>query len=162
MLKERATLFYGMMTTCNHYTCTCCRDGGYEAHEDQQRAEYAKQIQTKTRESMGQPLPRELCWKDARNITLKRHFSALMYPVTARNDEVLIVKAFNGAAADGAILGVELKKKLTRQVTHNLNLFLASITHSTICKLLPVRGCAACATDAQCRSSCTIRKAAGS
>jgi hypothetical protein len=65
---------------------------------------------------MGQPLPRELCWKDARNITLKRHFSALMYPVTARNDEVLIVKAFNGAAADGAILGVELKKKLTRQV----------------------------------------------
>jgi hypothetical protein len=73
---------------------------------------------------MGHPLPRELCWKDARNITLKRHFSALMYPVTARNDEVLIVKAFNGAAADGAILGVELKKSLTRQVNSHLNLFV--------------------------------------
>jgi hypothetical protein len=134
-------LLCGITSTCNHDMCLHCRDGGYEAHEDQLRAEYAKQIQSKTRETMGIPLPRELCWKDARNITLKRHFSALMYPVTARNDEVLIVKAFNGAAADGAILGVELKKQLTRQV----NLQLYSVVGKSCCGLR---------CDAQCSCTC--------
>jgi hypothetical protein len=120
MPKQRASCLVVYSLRAIIDICICCRDGGYEAHEDQLRAEYAKQIQSKTRETMGHSLPRELCWKDVRNITLKRHFSALMYPVTARNDEVLIVKAFNGAAADGAILGVELKKKLTRQVNSQL------------------------------------------
>jgi hypothetical protein len=66
---------------------------------------------------MGTAFPRELSWRDARGITLKRHFNDLMYPVAARNDEVLIVRAFAGIPEHGAILGVELKKQLTWQVS---------------------------------------------
>ena len=96
------------------------RDGGYAANETQLREEYSRQIQTKVKEAMGTSFPRELLWRDARGKTLKRHFNGLMYPVSARNDEVLIVRSFAGIPEHGAILGVELKKQLTWQVSAHL------------------------------------------
>jgi hypothetical protein len=66
--------------------------------------------------ALGVPWPRELAWFDARDITIKKHFGGLAYPVSTKNDEVLIVRDFHGTPAYGAILGVELKKKITRQV----------------------------------------------
>jgi hypothetical protein len=66
---------------------------------------------------MNGTLPDGLCWWDARSSTVKRQFGELMYPITAKNDELLIVQAFSAAPQEGAILGIELKKKVTAQVT---------------------------------------------
>jgi len=57
-----------------------------------------------------------LKWFDARDRLLRAQYSHIA-PVSSRNDEVLIVANFGGSLAErGAILGVELKKKLTTQV----------------------------------------------
>jgi hypothetical protein len=93
-----------------------CRDG---AVEPALRDQYAGRIDEGLRATLARlkkPWPRELMWFDARNITIKKHFAGLAYPVSSKNDELLIVRDFHGTPAGGAILGVELKKALTRQV----------------------------------------------
>ena len=104
--------------TCGVASALCVmlhRDG---AVEPQLRAEYAAAIAKGLRDALGQhPWPRELTWFDAKNVTIKKHLEGLTYPVSSKNDEVLIVRDFHGTPEYGAILGVELKKKLTRQVS---------------------------------------------
>jgi hypothetical protein len=93
-----------------------CRDG---AAEPALREQYARRIDDGLRATLARlqkPWPRELIWFDARNITIKKSFAGLAYPVSSKNDELLIVRDFHGTPAGGAILGVELKKALTQQV----------------------------------------------
>ncbi|KAG5185767.1 hypothetical protein JKP88DRAFT_236522 [Tribonema minus] len=88
-------------------------DGGIEPAL---RPQYSEEIKKGLWRELGQhQLPRDLVWIDARNITLKKHINGVLFPVSTRNDELLIVRDFYGTPQNGAILGVELKKRLTWQ-----------------------------------------------
>ena len=90
------------------------RDGGIEPAL---RPQYSEEIKKGLWRELGQhQLPRDLVWIDARNITLKKHINGVLFPVSTRNDELLIVRDFYGTPQNGAILGVEPKKRLTWQV----------------------------------------------
>jgi hypothetical protein len=51
-----------------------------------------------------------------------------MYPITAKNGELLIVQAFSAVPQEGAILGVQFKT-LTAQVTCQLLCYLTAVAH---------------------------------
>ncbi|KAG5191688.1 hypothetical protein JKP88DRAFT_230775 [Tribonema minus] len=88
-------------------------DGGIEPAL---RPQYSEEIKKGLWHELGhRQLPRDLVWIDARNITLKKHINGVLFPVSTRNDELLIVRDFYGTPQNGAILGVELKKRLTWQ-----------------------------------------------
>jgi hypothetical protein len=95
--------------------CLCpsfvCRDGGFSATEDQQRQNYAATIKRKLVERKANP--RGFEWIDARGKVLKRTFSGVPFPVLGKNDEVLTIQRYHAQPDLGAVLGVELKKKLT-------------------------------------------------
>ncbi|KAG5190891.1 hypothetical protein JKP88DRAFT_205122 [Tribonema minus] len=89
------------------------RDGGVEPAL---RPQYSEEIKNGLRRELGQhQFPRDLLWIDARNITLRKHVNGVLFPVSSRNDELLIVRDFYGTPQNGAILGVALKKRLTWQ-----------------------------------------------
>lgn len=98
--------------------CLCpsfvCRDGGFNATEDQQRQNYAATIKRELVERKANP--RGFEWIDARGKVLKRTFSGVPFPVSGKNDEVLTIQSYHAQPDLGAVLGVELKKKLTWQV----------------------------------------------
>ncbi|KAG5179455.1 hypothetical protein JKP88DRAFT_75049, partial [Tribonema minus] len=88
-------------------------DGGVEPAL---RPQYSEKIKDGLRRELGQhQFPRDLVWIDARNITLRKHVNGVLFPVSSRNDQLLIVKDYHGTPQNGAILGVELKKRLTWQ-----------------------------------------------
>jgi hypothetical protein len=89
---------------------------------------YAAQMQKAVRDAMNCELPVVVCWCDASNSTVKTHFGDIMYPITAKNGELLIVQAFSAVPQEGAILGVQFKT-LTAQVTCQLLCYLTAVAH---------------------------------
>lgn len=81
-----------------------CRDG--DTYELQRKDEYMRQFKKMT-PSRGE------VWNDANRMTIKMRFSNLEFPVVAKNDLVLSLRRFRSLMSSGAILGVEIKRKLS-------------------------------------------------
>ncbi|KAG2443757.1 hypothetical protein HXX76_002103 [Chlamydomonas incerta] len=86
--------------------------------EDRQSADVMVEIKKKVGPVSLQPSSSshraQVQWFNGRGIALTHRFGEMSYSIKGKNDEVLGVTSF-GQAATGAVLGVELKKKLSQQ-----------------------------------------------
>ncbi|KAG0603949.1 hypothetical protein M758_10G132900 [Ceratodon purpureus] len=77
-----------------------------DTYELQRRDDFKRQFQRMTSS-------RDVIWNDANREPIKVRFSNLEFPVSAKNDLVLCLKRFGSLIDTGAILGVEIKKRLS-------------------------------------------------
>ncbi|GIL53772.1 hypothetical protein Vafri_9358 [Volvox africanus] len=59
--------------------------------------------------------PQQVKWCNGCSITLRRCFGELPFKVSCKNDEVLVINSYDDGDVLGAVLGLELKKRLTLQ-----------------------------------------------
>jgi hypothetical protein len=77
-----------------------------DTYELQLKDEYILQFRKMT-------ASRDVVWTDANGTKIKKRFSNLEFPVVAKNDLVASLKRFRSLVSVGAILGVEIKRKLS-------------------------------------------------
>ncbi|KAG0604924.1 hypothetical protein M758_9G019700 [Ceratodon purpureus] len=84
-----------------------------DRYEVQQEEQYIKVLKACIPENANRA--RKLEWKSATGRKLQKTFEGVEFPVSASNDVVLCVRRYSEMFELGALLGVELKKKLTWQ-----------------------------------------------